>query len=148
MPSARTSPSRRSVAALVLALALLLTTTAPRAAELDSPAFRAVIGAQVDAFRRQAWSEAFGYASPSIRTLFGTVDRFRSMVLNGYEAVVRPRVFEFEAPAEIDGRPTQPVFVVGPDGVARRALYFMERQPDGRWLIDGCMLLPIADRTT
>ena len=40
----------------------------------------------------------------------------------------------------IDGRLTQLVNVVGPDGVARVALYFMERQADGSWRIGGCML--------
>ena len=132
----------------MLALALTLTPKEPRAGELDAAAFRAVIGAQVEAFRRDNWGEAFGYASPKIRNMFGTVERFRSMVLNSYEAVARPRVFEFETPTEIDGRPAQPVFVIGPDGVSRRALYFLERQSDGRWLIDGCVLLPAADRTT
>lgn len=142
------SPARKWIIAGALAIVLLFPTLAARADGLDGPAFRTVIGAQVEAFRRDDWAEAFGYASPTIRRMFGTPDRFRSMVMNGYEAVARPRIFEFETPTVVDGRPAQPVFVVGPDGVARRALYFMQRQSDGRWLIDGCVLLAVEERTT
>lgn len=131
----------------ILFLSCLL--AAPTAhADTQSDAFRAVVGAQSEAFRRDDWPAAFGYASPGIQSMFGSVDRFRRMVLEGYEPVARPRVFEFEPPTVIDGRPAQPVFVIGPDGVPRRAIYFMERQPDGTWLIDGCVLVPVADRTT
>ncbi len=136
--------------ATTLAVALLLVAVPwAGAARADGDsAFRAVISAQVDAFRRDDWAAAFGFASPGVRAQFGTVERFRSMVLGGYEAVARPRVFEYEAATVVDGRPAQPVFVVGPDGIARRALYFMERQPDGSWRIAGCVLLPVTDRTT
>lgn len=115
---------------------------------LDGGAFQAVIESQVRAFGRGDWAAAFGYASPSIQAMFGDPERFSRMVMAGYEAVARPRVFEFEPPQMIDGRPTQPVYVVGPDGVPKRALYFMERQPDGSWRIDGVVLLPLTDRTT
>lgn len=118
------------------------------AADPESTAFKAVVAAQADAFRRDDWTAAFGYASPSIQAQFGSAERFRQMVLGAYTAVARPRVFEFEPAATIGGRPTQPVFVVGPDGIAQRALYFMERQPDGSWRIDGCVLLPLSDKLT
>ena len=36
---------------------------------------------------------------------------------------------------------TQQVYVVGPDGVARLALYFMQQQSDGSWRVSGCVLL-------
>ncbi|MEQ8396708.1 DUF4864 domain-containing protein [Thalassobaculum sp.] len=114
----------------------------------EAAAFRTVISAQVDAFRAEAWDRAFSFASPDIRTLFGDSDRFRAMVMGGYEAVARPEVFKFEEATVMNGRPTQPVFVIGPDGIARRALYFMERQPDGSWKIDGVVLEDLPDRTT
>lgn len=114
----------------------------------DDTAFRAVVGGQADAFRHDDWPAAFGFASPGIQAAFGSPERFRDMVLGGYEAVARPRVFEFEPATTIDGHPVQPVFVVGPDGIAHRALYFMQQQPDGSWRIDDCTLVPVADRTT
>lgn len=125
-------------------------TLGPAAARADEPgdSFQAVISAQVAAFRRDDWTAAFSYASPGIRAQLQDPDAFRRMVKQGYRPVARPQVFEFEAPTVIDGRPTQPVFVVGPDGTAHRALYFMEQQSDGSWRIGGCVLLPLADRTT
>ncbi len=114
----------------------------------DAGAFRTVISAQVAAFRADTWERAFSFASPSIRAAFGSASRFRSMVLSGYEAVARPRVFEFEEALTVNGQPAQPVFVIGPDGVAKRALYFMERQEDGSWKIDGVILREVDDRTS
>ena len=137
----------RPIAAALVALGLLSTPSSAQTAD-EAAAFRGVISAQVDAFRADAWDKAFSYASPDIRTMFGTAERFRSMVTGDYEAVARPRVFEFEDATILDGRPTQPVFVIGPDGVARRAFYFMERQPDGSWKIDGVVLETLSDRTT
>lgn len=137
----------RTIAAMLLALGLLGAPAAAQTAE-EAAAFRGVISAQVDAFRADAWDRAFSYASPNIRTMFGTAERFRDMVTGGYEAVARPQVFEFEDATLLDGRPTQPVFVIGPDGIARRALYFMEQQPDGSWKIDGVVFETLPDRTT
>ena len=36
----------------------------------------------------------------------------------------------------------------GPDGRPRIALYIMERQPDGSWKIDGCILTESDDKAT
>ena len=38
--------------------------------------------------------------------------------------------------------------LVGPDGVPIMAQYVMERQPDGSWRIDGCLLERSAEQTT
>lgn len=142
----RTLPIR--IAAILLAALVLFAAPSRAQTTEDAAAFRGVISSQVEAFRRDAWDTAFAYASPGIRRMFGTSDRFRSMVLGAYEAVARPRVFEFEDATVLDGRPTQPVFVIGPNGVARRAFYFMEQQPDGDWKIDGVVLEILSDRTT
>lgn len=136
-----------ALAVLCLAIVVMSAPVRAQTAE-EAAAFRRVISAQVDAFRADAWDTAFSHASPGIRTMFGDAERFRSMVMGAYEAVARPRVFEFEEATILDGRPTQPVFVIGPDGVARRALYFMERQPDGSWKIDGVVLETLPDRTS
>ncbi len=63
-----------------------------------------------------------------------------------YPAVYRPREVEFRDLLEIGGAPTQQVLVVGPDNVAYLAYYIMQRQPDGGWRINGCILQKIADR--
>jgi len=42
---------------------------------------------------------------------------------------------------------TQRVLLVGPDGVPVVADYLMQRQPDGSWRINGCILERPPDRS-
>ena len=112
----------------------------------DRAAIRHVIEGQLDAFRRDDGVAAFSFASPSIHRMFGAPDTFMDMVRRGYQPVYRPRWVEFRDLVQADGKTVQPVFVVGPDNVAVMALYVMERQPDGAWLIDGCYLVPARDK--
>jgi hypothetical protein len=112
----------------------------------DRAAIRHVIEGPLDAFRRDDGVAAFSFASPSIRRMFKTPDIFMDMVRLGYQAVYRPRSFEFRDLEEAGGKTVQPVFVVGPDNVAVMALYVMQRQADGAWLIDGCYLVPARDK--
>jgi hypothetical protein len=109
-------------------------------AAADRATIKAVIGDQMAAFRRDDAAAAFGFAAPNIQNMFGTPERFMTMVRDGYQAVYRPSEVSFGALVRIDGRLTQLVNVVGPDGVPRVALYFMEHQRDDAWRIGGCML--------
>ena len=132
-----------------LALLILLVAVAPGRADTppegERGAIRDVIEAQLDAFQRDDAAAAFGYASPAIREMFGTAERFMAMVREGYAPVHRPRRVEFRELVTARGRLTQRVYVVGPDGRPVIANYFMERQPDGSWRIDGCVLEEVPD---
>lgn len=133
-------------------LVLLLFFAAPAAAQGppgagDQAAIVGVIQKQLDAFQADRAAEAFGYASPDIQTMFGTPDKFMTMVRQGYPAVYRPRSVDFRELVTTSGRIVQKVLFVGPDGVPVIAEYFMERQPDGSWRIDGCRLETGADQT-
>lgn len=114
----------------------------------DKAAIRDAISRQIAAFRRDDADAAFGLASPGIRATFGDAGRFIAMVRESYQAVYRPREVEFRDLLVQGGRFVQPVLVVGPDGVAKLALYPMERQRDGLWLIDGCYLIAAPDEAT
>jgi hypothetical protein len=70
------------------------------------------------------------------------------MVRSAYQAVYRPREVEFRDLVPVEGRWTQRVLVVGPDGVPVVAQYVMERQPDGTWRIDGCVFEQTNESTT
>lgn len=134
---------------IVLVSALLLFSLSGASAQSESKAaFQSVISAQVRAFQSDDWSKAFSYASPTIKTMFGSVERFREMVMGGYQAVARPSTFEFEEVITVQGRPTQRAFIVGPNGQAYQAYYFMQQQQDGEWRIDGVSLTPITDLTS
>jgi hypothetical protein len=108
----------------------------------DREAIRDVICRQLDAFRRDDGDEAFSYASPGIRAMFGTVGVFMRMVREGYPAVYRARSVRFGDLVVLPGEWRQLVHLVGPDHGAVVAVYLMERQSDGAWRIDGCVLGP------
>jgi hypothetical protein len=130
----------RLLAVLGLLCSLALPVAAQDVGAADRTAIRDVIRSQVEAFRRDDGETAFGFASPSIRQMFGTSEIFMDMVRQGYQPVYRPRLFEFGEIVTLHGQITQKVHVVGPDGRAVTAFYPMTQLPDGSWRIDGCYL--------
>ena len=114
----------------------------------DVGAIRTVITRQLDAFRRDDGATAFSYASPMIRRMFGTADTFMSMVRRDYPPVYRPREFAFHDIVNWRGQPTQRVLLVGPAQEVVIALYQMQQQANGQWLINGCFLVPAGEEAT
>lgn len=142
-----------SIAALVLAVALALggpaaVAQAPDLSPGERSAIRGVIERQLDAFRRDAADEAFGYASPSIQRKFGDPATFMRMVRTGYPEVYRPKSHAFRGMRTVRGQPAQEVRLVGPQGRVSLAVYVMERQPSGRWRIDGVRIERPPDRVS
>ena len=141
-------PLKRVLRLFLLIVVLGPALPAAAAVEIDEAErgiIRDVIAAQIDAFRADDGERAFSYASPMIRRQFGSAQNFMAMVRNGYPRVYRPARFEFGRLVEIEGRLAQLVHIVGDDGRPVTAVYFMERQPDGHWRIDGCTLLDTGD---
>ena len=133
--------------ALVLALAPALAgaQTVPAA---DARAVRAVIEAQLEAFRRDDARRAFSYATPGIRDSFGTPEKFMAMVREQYAVVYRPRSVSFEEPLIVGEDLAQPVRMTDGHGHAWMAIYPMAKQPDGSWRINGCHLARLPARET
>ncbi len=113
----------------------------------DATAIRQVIQSQLEAFQQDDWQAAFGYAAPSIQSIFVNPEGFSQMVRGGYPQVYRPKAVEFRELSATQLGPTQQVFVIGPDGRSYMAFYTMERQPDGSWRINGCHLVPLEDQS-
>lgn len=132
-----------ALARLLAALAIILATALPAVADgaAPSPAIRSVIEGQIDAFRHGDGAAAYALAAPAIRQVFPSVDAFMGMVRRQYQPVYRPRSFAFGALLQSPNGPQQEVFVVGPDGTPWIALYTLQRQPDGTWKINGCVLV-------
>ena len=63
------------------------------------------------------------------------------MVKAGYGAIYGATDFTFGRIGGHHGAVLQQVDVVGPDGATVRALYAMEKQPDGSWRIAGCQIV-------
>ncbi|MDF3073761.1 MAG: hypothetical protein K0S54_1428 [Alphaproteobacteria bacterium] len=135
---------RRSLAWLLAALLFVAMPSLAPAQDIaagDRTAIQSVIDRQIAAFRRDDGREAFSYAAPDLQAQLGSAEIFMGMVRTGYAPVYRPRSYQFRELKTIDGAITQQVHVVGPDGVARLALYFMQQQKDGSWRVSGCVLL-------
>lgn len=109
----------------------------------DSTAIQFVIEQQLQAFQNDNAQEAFSFATPEIQAQFQTPENFIRMVKTGYSPVYRPRSVLFEDVTTIQGKITQLVLLLGPDGVPVRALYLMSKQPEGVWRINGCFLVPV-----
>jgi Domain of unknown function (DUF4864) len=157
----------RSLLTQVVVLLVLAAANGARAdaagslTEADRSAIRGVIEAQIAAFRADDGATAFSLASPSIQRQFGDPATFLAMVRTTYMPVYRPREVRFDRlfearlgpRTELGGRsgparvePIQTVLLVGPELEVVTAYYVMEKQADGRWRIDGCMLRESPDR--
>lgn len=106
----------------------------------DVAAIRNIIIDQIAAFRKDDAAKAFSYAAPRLREIFRTPEIFLHMVKKSYQAVYRPRSYEFQTIRSIDDKVVQPVTVIGPSGITETALYIMEIQPDGSWRIGACIM--------
>ena len=137
------------MARLLTALLLLLSVASARAQELstaDQTAIAGVIQDQIAAFHVDDAARAFAYASPAIQGKFGTPEEFLEMVRTGYLPVYRAKDVTFRDLAVENGVPVQAVEIRGPDGEGVLALYFMERQKDGSWKINGCLIARLPER--
>ena len=111
----------------------------------DRAAMQQIIADQIAAFRADDGTAAYGYASPTVRQVFPTVDIFMSMVREGYPQVYRPQKYKFDkmGTSPVDGSPTQHVMIVGPDGKTYEAVYTLQQQPNGEWKINGCTIVKL-----
>jgi ketosteroid isomerase-like protein len=132
---------------------LLLALLAPTPALASEPApsaqasasevsrIQGVIDDQLAAFQRDDAAGAWKHVAPSLRAKFGSPDTFLRMVREGYPPVHRMQRRTFE---ELEVLPTgelgQWMEITGANGQRVRALYLMERQPDGSWRTSGCLL--------
>lgn len=127
---------------LVVAIAFLVSPKAPaEPSSADAAAIRAVIEGQIEAFRADDGERAYGYAAPGIKQLFPSVEGFMRMIRLGYSPVYRPSAVVFGALRESPHGPVKEVFLTDQAGNAWTALYTLERQEDGSWLISGCWLV-------
>ncbi|TCD13127.1 DUF4864 domain-containing protein [Oricola cellulosilytica] len=100
-----------------------------------------VITRQLEAFLSGNFDEAYSYASPDIKRIYPSLEGFMSMVKRGYLPVLRPGNYAFGRTEQLaDGRLVWEVLIRAPDGSDHTAVYFMERQEDGTWKVDGVSL--------
>ena len=130
---------RHMIAAVLMTLALALPTKANEDIEK-------VISNQIDAFLADDFETAFTYASPMIKDIFGTPEKFGQMVRQGYPMVWRPSEVNF---LSIDRRGKelwQNVMVRDAEG----ALYILEYQMipgEMGWLINAVRVRKATEGT-
>ncbi|MEO3480177.1 DUF4864 domain-containing protein [Phaeobacter sp. CAU 1743] len=125
-------------ASFVFSLVLL---ALPAGAE-DRDRITRVIGAQIEAFRDDDVTRAFGFASPRIRSLFGTPERFGQMVERGYPMVLRPNQVRYLELREVAGNLWQRVLITDQDG----RLHLLDYQVVGEgsdWKINAVQILKV-----
>lgn len=99
-------------------------------------AARQVISDQIAAFQQDDFETAFTYASPMIKGIFGTPQRFGQMVRDGYPMVWRPADVEFLEAEQTGAALVQDVLIRDAEGVLYEVEYEMIQGEDG-WKING-----------
>ena len=80
------------------------------------------------------------FASPIIKKIFPNPQVFGEMVVGQYQAVYRPKSVNIGNVSSRGGVPSLEVYLVDPDGEFVTAIYSMQQQNNGEWLINGCFL--------
>lgn len=104
----------------------------------DRKESRAVIEAQLEAFKQGDGQKAFSYATPMIQTLFGNADNFMQMVREGYDVVVQPvsvRFVKFESDGVVALHAVQ---MIDRQKVLWNVYYVLQKPPGGNWRISSC----------
>lgn len=126
---------------LPVILAALVAATPLAAQSLRDDAIAATIQRQIDAFLADDFATAFTFASPGIRQLFRTPERFGAMVRSGYPMVWRPAEVRFLALRDHPpGGKVQRVMIRDAAGRLHLLDYLMIPAGDG-WQIGGVELL-------
>lgn len=123
-----------------LALAIVVAGVQSVAGQSAGDGIRAVISAQIEAFRDGDFGEAFGFASDGIRRIFGTADNFGTMVERGYAMVIGPAEVQYRDLRDESGALMQRVLVRDGAGVWHALDYRMVEE-DGAWRIGGVELV-------
>lgn len=127
---------RLPIAAFLLAIVAM-----PANAQDPAAAAQQTIERQLRSFLAGDDAAAYALAAPTIKQLFPTQDQFMAMVRKAYPPVHQPQNFAFgRTDIDANGRISQQVFLVGPDGKDYEALYTLELQPDGVYRITGVSL--------
>ena len=129
----------RRLFVLLFALTLPLYAAA-QTAEPPNPPIRATIQGQIDAMAAGDFAAAFAFASPNIKGMLGTADRFEMMVRQGYPMVVAPREVRMLELRTVAGNLWQRVLMVDGAGATHLLDYMMIETPEG-WQINAVQLL-------
>jgi len=110
----------------------------------DNAAIEDVIGSQLQAFNDRNVEEAWAYASPNIKRLFGSPGNFGTMVQQGYPMVWDNAEVRFLELRDVSGFLWQKIMLRDRSGALHILDYQMIETSQG-WQINGVQLLPAPD---
>ena len=125
---------------ILTVIAALFFATAANAQETEKTAITSTIQSQFNAFSDDNFEQAFTYASPFIKRLFGTHQNFGVMVSRTYPMVHRADDVRFLELRSIAGKLHQKVQVRDADGRIHFLDYEMILGENG-WKINGVQLI-------
>ncbi len=128
----------------VLAAGLVWAGAAFGQSAADGAAISETIQSQMDAFKARDAEAAFEFASPNIKGMFGTAERFGTMVEQGYPMVWNNADVQYLELREVAGRLWQRVMVRDASGGLTMLDYQMIETPEG-WQINGVQILQMPD---
>ena len=133
---------RRFLSLLAVVVCLAIPVAAPAADEPRSnPDIVATIQSQIDAFLADDFATAFTFASPGIKGMFRTPERFGEMVRSGYPMVWRPAEVRYlELRDHPPGGKVQRVMIIDQAGALHLLDYLMIETGAG-WQIAGVQIL-------
>lgn len=131
---------RRNVYGLLLAIPLASPIFAQ---DTRNAGIQNTITDQIDALKANDFARAFSFASPTIKTLFGTPENFGAMVQKGYPMVARPSAVRMLGLRDVAGGLWQRVMVTDQSGHTFMLDYQMVETVNG-WQINAVQLLPEA----
>ncbi len=129
--------------ARIFAICLSLMSAPVFADEPRNPAIEGTIQNQLDAFIADDFATAFTFASPTIKSMFGTPENFGAMVTQGFPMVHRPRDVQMLELREVAGNLWQRVMITDQAGSTHLLDYMMIQTADG-WQINAVQILPSA----
>jgi hypothetical protein len=127
---------------------MLLVLSAAPAQPVDQEAAMArTVLDQLEAFRRDDWTAAYGYASSAIQARFGP-EAFRAMVTQGYAPIARSASAAVGRVEALDGQHgLVEVRVEGENGETIDALYELVEE-QGAWRVNGVITHPVTRGAT
>lgn len=130
---------KRIVQAVVITAVLIASPAAAQSTELQ--AARSAIAEQLAAFSRGDATSAYALAAPNVKRMFPDPGRFMAMVMGGYAPVTNARDHAFgQFRTTPDGAIAQEVLLTDRNGRDHVALYTLQKQEDGRFLVTGVSL--------
>jgi Domain of unknown function (DUF4864) len=117
-------------------------------AEDNDAVIQSSIEAQLEALGRGDAQRAFTFASDQIRDIFSTPENFIAMVRSQYAVMIAPASIVFLKLEHDKGATLQPVQLSDDRGELWLAVYSMQRDAQGSWRINGCVVRRLHGNST